>query len=104
VPAYDFTRRTRHPSDPDVVVVGAGLSGLAAARALTGQGLTVQVLEAQAHLGGRTATHELDGFRLDQGVHLLNTDHPEPGRRLDLDRLDLRPLSPGVLVHSAGRR
>ncbi|MFC6598202.1 NAD(P)/FAD-dependent oxidoreductase [Kitasatospora paranensis] len=104
MPAYDFTRRTRHPSDPDVVVVGAGLSGLAAARALTGQGLTVQVLEAQAHLGGRTATHELDGFRLDQGVHLLNTDHPEPGRRLDLDRLDLRPLSPGVLVHSAGRR
>ncbi|MFD9130112.1 NAD(P)/FAD-dependent oxidoreductase [Kitasatospora sp. NPDC059571] len=104
MPAFDFTRRTRHPSDPDVVVVGAGPAGLAAARTLTGQGLTVQVLEAQAHLGGRMATQELDGFRIDHGVQLFNTDHPEPARRLDLDRLDLRPLAPGVLVHSAGRR
>ncbi|MCU7825167.1 FAD-dependent oxidoreductase [Kitasatospora sp. DSM 101779] len=104
MPAYDFIRRSRQPSDPDVVVVGAGLAGLAAARALTGQGLNVQVLEAARRIGGRMASDELDGFRLDHGIHLLNTDHPEPARRLDLDRLDLRPLAPGVLVHSAGRR
>ncbi|GJF34646.1 oxidoreductase [Kitasatospora sp. NE20-6] len=104
MPAYDFTRRSRQPSDPDVVVVGAGLAGLAAARALAAQGLDVQVLEAAPHIGGRTATDELDGFRLGHGIHLLNTDHPEPARRLDLDRLDLRPLTPGVLVHAAGRR
>lgn len=104
MPAYDFTRRTRRQSDPDVVVVGAGLAGLAAARALTGRGLTVQVLEATERVGGRMATRELDGFRLDNGSHLLNTDFPEPARRLDLDRLELRPLSAGVLVHSAGRR
>ncbi|MEU2630970.1 FAD-dependent oxidoreductase [Kitasatospora sp. NPDC007106] len=104
MPAYDFIRRSRQPSDPDVVVVGAGLAGLAAARALTGQGLSVQVLEAARRIGGRMASDELDGFRLDHGIHLLNTDHPEPARRLDLDRLDLRPLAPGVLVHSAGRR
>ncbi|MEV6206818.1 FAD-dependent oxidoreductase [Kitasatospora sp. NPDC051914] len=104
MPAYDFTRRTRQPSDPDVVVVGAGLAGLAAARALTGQGLSVEVLEATRRIGGRMASDGLDGFRLDHGIHLLNTDHPEPARRLDLDRLELRPLAPGVLVHSAGRR
>ncbi|GAA0657218.1 NAD(P)/FAD-dependent oxidoreductase [Kitasatospora atroaurantiaca] len=104
MPAYDFTSRTRRQSDPDVVVVGAGLAGLAAARALTGRGLTVQVLEATERIGGRLATRELDGFRLDNGSHLLNTDFPEPARRLDLDRLELRPLAPGVLVHSAGRR
>ncbi|MDH6575059.1 NAD(P)/FAD-dependent oxidoreductase [Kitasatospora sp. MAP5-34] len=104
MPAYDFTRRTRRQSDPDVVVVGAGLAGLAAARALTGRGLTVQVLEATERIGGRMATRELDGFRLDNGSQLLNTDFPEPARRLDLDRLELRPLAPGVLVYSAGRR
>ncbi|MFB7663412.1 NAD(P)/FAD-dependent oxidoreductase [Kitasatospora sp. NPDC056138] len=104
MPAHDFTRRTRRQSDPDVVVVGAGLAGLAAAHALTGRGLTVQVLEATERIGGRTATRELDGFRLDNGGHLLNTDFPEPRRRLDLDRLELRPLAPGVLVHSGGRR
>ena len=103
MPAYDFTRRARRQSDPDVVVVGAGLAGLTAARALTGRGLTVHVLEATDRIGGRMATRELDGFRLDQGSQLLNTGHPELRRRLDLDRLDLQPLVPGVLVHSAGR-
>ncbi|MFD8703253.1 NAD(P)/FAD-dependent oxidoreductase [Kitasatospora sp. NPDC059648] len=104
MPTYDFTRRARRPSDPDVVVVGAGLAGLAAARALTGHGLTVQVLETTDRIGGRMATRSVDGFRLDDGGHLLNTAFPELRRALDLDRLDLRPLAPGVLVHSAGRR
>ncbi|MER5638574.1 FAD-dependent oxidoreductase [Kitasatospora sp. NPDC002227] len=103
MPAYDITRRTRRHADPDVVVVGAGLAGLAAARALTGRGLTVQVLEATELLGGRMAARELDGFRLDTGSHLLAT-HPEPGRELGLQRLELRPLAPGVLVHTGGRR
>ncbi|MFH9348434.1 NAD(P)/FAD-dependent oxidoreductase [Kitasatospora sp. NPDC017646] len=104
MPTYDFTRRARRPSDPDVVVVGAGLAGLAVARALTGRGLTVQVLETTDRIGGRMATRAVDGFRLDDGSHLLNTAFPELRRALDLDRLDLRPLAPGVLVHSAGRR
>lgn len=104
MPAHDFTRRARRRPDPDVVVVGAGLAGLATARILTGRGLTVQVLEATERIGGRAAGRELDGFRLDHGGQLLNTDHPEPGRRLDLDRLEVSTLAPGVLVHSAGRR
>ncbi|GAA4845933.1 NAD(P)/FAD-dependent oxidoreductase [Kitasatospora terrestris] len=104
MPAYDFTRRTGRTTDPDVVVVGAGVAGLAAARALAERGLDVRVLEATERVGGRMATRELDGFRLDHGAHLLNTAYPEPARRLDLDRLELRPLAPGVLVHSGGRR
>ncbi|MEY9947046.1 NAD(P)/FAD-dependent oxidoreductase [Kitasatospora sp. GAS1066B] len=100
---HDITRRSR-ADDPDVVVVGAGLAGLAAARSLASAGLQVQVLEATERIGGRMAGQQLDGYRLDHGGQLLNTGFPELVRRLDLDGLALCRLAPGVLVHSGGRR
>jgi monoamine oxidase len=45
--------------DCDVVVVGAGLAGLTAARELAGAGLDVQVLEARDRVGGRTLNHSV---------------------------------------------
>lgn len=44
----------------DVVVIGAGLSGLTAARELRRQGLDVLVLEARDRVGGRTFTQAVD--------------------------------------------
>jgi monoamine oxidase len=54
--------------DCDVVVVGAGLCGLAAARRLAAAGVAVLVVEAQNRVGGRTLTHHLgDGVFIDHG-------------------------------------
>ncbi|MFF1447020.1 NAD(P)/FAD-dependent oxidoreductase [Streptomyces sp. NPDC058274] len=87
----------------DVVVVGAGAAGLAAAHHLTRAGLTTAVLEAAPHVGGRMSTEKVDGFRLDRVGRLLSTSYPELRRTPGLDDLALRPFSPGVLLHSDGR-
>ena len=55
--------------DCDVVVVGAGLAGLTAARELTAAGFDVQVLEARDRVGGRTLNHSV-GERPDDVVEL----------------------------------
>ncbi len=56
---------TRHA---DVVVVGAGLAGLSAARVLTASGVDVIVLEARDRVGGRTYTRSAsDGTLIDHG-------------------------------------
>ena len=49
-----FGRRDAAPREADVVVVGAGLAGLAAARALRAADRTVVVFEARDRVGGRT--------------------------------------------------
>jgi phytoene dehydrogenase-like protein len=55
----------------DVVVVGGGLAGLAAAAYLAGAGCSVIVVEKAATLGGRAATRLQDGFHFNQGPHAL---------------------------------
>ncbi|OAH15638.1 NAD(P)/FAD-dependent oxidoreductase [Streptomyces jeddahensis] len=87
----------------DVVIVGAGVSGLAAAHHLTRAGVTTVVLEAAPYTGGRMSTEKVDGFRLDRIGQLLFTSYPELTRTPGLDALVLRPFAPGVLVHSDGR-
>jgi phytoene desaturase len=54
-----------------VVVIGAGVGGLAAAIRLAAAGHTVEVHERSASAGGKLATYERDGFRFDTGPSLL---------------------------------
>ncbi|MFM8972086.1 MAG: NAD(P)/FAD-dependent oxidoreductase [Actinomycetota bacterium] len=87
----------------DVVVVGAGLAGLACAGDLIRAGQTVSVLEAGDGPGGRVRTDVVDGFRLDRGFQILLTAYPEVARRLDLGALDLCEFEPGAVVRIADR-
>jgi phytoene dehydrogenase-like protein len=88
---------------PDVVVVGAGLAGLACALHLTARGVDVEVLEASDDVGGRVRTDVVDGLRLDRGFQVHNTAYPEPRRLLDQAALDLRPFVRGALVRYGAR-
>jgi phytoene dehydrogenase-like protein len=88
--------------DLPVVVVGAGLAGLACARELGARGLPVQVLEASDGVGGRVRTDRVDGFLLDRGFQVLLAGYPEAQAQLDLEALDLRPFYPGAIVQRDG--
>ena len=88
---------------PDVVVVGAGLAGLACALHLDEAGATVRLLEATDGVGGRVRTDIVEGFRLDRGFQVLLTAYPETRRVLDSAALELRAFLPGALVRRAGR-
>jgi phytoene dehydrogenase-like protein len=84
----------------DVLVVGAGLAGLACARDLIDSGLTVRVLEASDAVGGRMRTDRVGGFTVDRGFQVFNTSYPQARQRLSVRDLRLRPFTPGVLVHT----
>ncbi|MEU9510094.1 NAD(P)/FAD-dependent oxidoreductase [Micromonospora sp. NPDC048170] len=90
-------------AETDVVVVGGGLAGLAAARRLHRAGVPWRLLEAGGRLGGRVATDAVDGYLLDRGFQVLNTAYPRLGTLLDVDRLRLGYFTSGVLVRRDDR-
>ena len=87
-------------SDPDVVIVGGGLAGLACARQLHKNGISFQIIEASDSLGGRIRTDHVAGFLLDRGFQVLQTAYPEAQRVLDYAKLDLHTFFPGVLIRA----
>ena len=58
----------------DVVIIGAGASGLTAATDLKKAGLTVAVLEARDRVGGRLWTNDIDGATLEIGGQWVSPD------------------------------
>jgi monoamine oxidase len=66
------------PDAPDVVVIGAGAAGIAAARALLAAGTSVAVLEARDRVGGRAWTVSLRGHPIDLGAHWLHAGPINP--------------------------
>jgi phytoene dehydrogenase-like protein len=89
--------------DCDVLIVGAGLAGLACARRLAQAGVRFRLLEASDGVGGRVRTDALDGFLLDRGFQVLLTAYPEAQAVLDYPALKLHAFLPGALVRYHGR-
>ncbi len=86
-------------SQNPIVIVGAGMAGLACATWLHRAGRSVLLLEAADAVGGRVRTDVTpDGFRLDRGFQVLLTDYPEARRIFDYGALDLRAFRSGAVI------
>lgn len=81
-----------------VLIVGAGLAGLACAWHLHQAGIPVRILEAGDGAGGRVRTDRVDGFLLDRGFQVYLSAYPEAGKLLDLKALHLHSFEPGAMV------
>ncbi|HEV7707893.1 MAG TPA: phytoene desaturase family protein [Asanoa sp.] len=96
-------RTVTGPTDR-VVVVGAGLGGLAAALHLAGAGRQVTIVEREAAPGGRAGRLSLDGYEFDTGPTVLTMPDliaealAAVGEELG-DWLDLIPLDPAYRAH-----
>src|SRR6478735_5155402 len=91
----------------DVVVVGAGPSGLTAARELKKAGHTVAVLEARDRVGGRTWTDTVDGAMLEIGGQWVSPDQTALLELLDelgLKTYDRYREGQSVYIGADGRR
>ncbi len=96
----------RHSEKP-VVIVGAGLAGLACARRLRREGMPILVLEASDGLGGRVRTDRVEAkggaYLIDRGFQVYLTAYPEGRRVLRIPALELRSFVPGAMVRFEGR-
>jgi protoporphyrinogen oxidase len=82
----------------DVVIIGAGISGLTAAKVLKAAGKKIKIIEASNSIGGRVQTDQINGYLLDRGFQVLLTAYPEAKQFLNYRALDLKKFEPGAIV------
>lgn len=84
--------------DP-VIIIGAGLSGLACAATLKKNDIPYLIIEKSNQVGGRVQTSVTnEGYRLDHGFQVLLTSYPELKNFIDLKKLNLKLFNSGSLI------
>jgi monoamine oxidase len=98
-------KSTPRPDSVDVVIVGAGAAGIAAARRLKAANRRVVVVEAASEVGGRCVTDtKIFGVPYDRGAHWIHMPDINPVAKLATQSgLDIYPAPPGQRVR-VGRR
>ena len=89
-------------STAPIIIIGAGMAGLACALQLQERKVPFLIMERSDGPGGRVRTDLVDGFRLDRGFQIVLSAYPELQAHFDLRMLDLRPFRSGALIRRSG--
>ena len=84
-------------------IIGAGVSGLIAAKVLENNGYSPTIIEASASVGGRVKSDTVQGYQLDHGFQVLLTSYPAAKKYLDFKPLSLQELVPGATIFKNGK-
>lgn len=85
-------------------IIGAGISGLIAAKVLDENGYKTNIIEATDRPGGRVKTDIIDGFQLDQGFQVLLSEYPYAKKHLDYAELELQSFRSGAVIFTDGNQ
>jgi protoporphyrinogen oxidase len=88
--------------DYKIHIIGAGISGLVAAKTLEENGYKPIIIEATAGVGGRVKTDLVDGYQLDHGFQVLLEAYPMAKNHLEYKELNLQSFLPGATIFSNG--
>ena len=86
--------------DLKIHIIGAGVSGLIAAKVLENHGYNPIIIEATDRVGGRVKTDLIDGYQLDHGFQVLLTAYPAAQKYLNYEALELQKFLPGASIFS----
>lgn len=90
--------------NPEVIIVGGGITGLSAARLLSRKGVSFTLLEAASEIGGRVQSEYCDGYLLDKGFQILNTGYPEwENQQINIHALSLQSFASGAKIFQDGK-
>jgi protoporphyrinogen oxidase len=84
--------------DADIIVIGAGATGLVATLTVLEEGKKVLLLERDDRVGGRLATESADGFQFDHGFQVLLNAYPAIKRWINEPALETKAFAPGAHI------
>ncbi|GGG39793.1 oxidoreductase [Croceivirga lutea] len=87
----------------EITILGAGISGLLAAKTLEEQGFNTTIIEATNEVGGRVKTTIENDIAFDHGFQVMLTAYPQVQKHLDLEALELQYFKPGALIFKNGK-
>jgi phytoene dehydrogenase-like protein len=83
----------------DIIIIGAGVSGLAAAFRCEKKGLKTLIIDADEEIGGRIQNDRVEGFNLERGFQVLIDTYEKAKELLDYEQLDLKKFQPGAVIY-----
>jgi protoporphyrinogen oxidase len=85
-------------------IIGAGISGLIAAKVLNENGYETTIIEATDRVGGRVKTDVIEGFQLDHGFQVLLSQYPSAIKHLNYAELELQNFGSGAYIFINGKQ